>query len=165
MDTNRFTKQQFDLTDYNNKLAHKNGRRIIEPVEGFDVRAMVDTKGRYYLYFWTTCPGTLPDIHKLDSLSQKGEKVMIISLRNNYELIDMILSKTHFSQYPFYTIEADRYTNILLIRKIKFIKEACATCYNQYKDDLAVADYVLVDSGVITPIMFNEKSGVNVLSQ
>ncbi len=165
MDTGRFIRQRFDLSDFTNKVAFRNRKRIIVPVEGSDVRAMVNTNGRYYLYFWNPgCPATRSEIHKMDSIAQKGESVMIISLRSNYEVIDTILGKKHFSQYPWYTLEADRYTSKLVVRKIRFIKEACPTCYEQYKDDLAVADYLLLENGTTKPVMYNDSGGINIFN-
>lgn len=161
MDTNRFTKQSFDLLDYTHKVAYNNKKKIIEPIEGTDVQLLANTKGRYYLYFWNAgCPGSLSDIHKLDSLSGTGINILIIYLRKNYKAIGHTLGKTHFSQYPYYTIEADKYTNIIAFRQINFIKDACATCYKQYKDDLLAASYILVENGTIRPVFYQDSLNV-----
>ena len=164
IDTTIYCKQQFNVADYDNKVAFNGKKRIIEPIEGADVQKLVNTKGTYYLYFWNqVCPHTLNDIHKLDSLSLKGANILIVCLRKNYVAIDKVLGKTNFAQYPYYTIEADRYTNMLIRKKIKFSKEACETCYDVYKDDLAVADYLMITNGKIQPVLYNESP--NILKQ
>lgn len=166
IDTNRFIKLPFSLSDYSNKVAYKNGKRIIETIEGADLSIIANTKGRYYVYFWNpVCPDTRVDIHKMDSLSKKGENVIIISLRSNYDIISNKLAKTAFAQYSCYVLEAKRYTDVLLIRKIRFTKEACESCYVKYKDDLAVADYLLMENGNITPIMYNDTTNTNILKK
>ena len=161
LDTGRFTKQPFNLSDYTNKVAYKNNKRIIVPLKGGDISALVNTKGRYYLYFWNAgCGGTTDEIHKLDSISKHGGQVFIISMRSSYDVIDRILSTTAFSQYPYYTIEDKKYSNKLLMRKIRFIKEACESCYEQYKDELAFADYILIENGTFKVIMSSSETNM-----
>gem|GEM_PF-2680351 len=164
IDTNSFIKLPFNLNDYCNKVAYKNGKRVIETIEGTDLSTIANTKGRYYVYFWNpVCPAARIDIHKMDSLSKKGENVIMISMRSNYDIISNKLDKTSFAQYPCYVLEAEKYTDLLLVRKIRFTKEACESCYEQYKDDLAVADYLLVENGSITPIMYNDTTNSSIL--
>lgn len=161
LDTSRFTKQPFNLSDYTNKVAYRNNKRIIVPLKGMDISALVNKKGRYYLYFWNAgCRGTSDDIHNLDSISKNGGQVFIISMRSSYNVIDRILSTTAFSQYPYYIIEDKKYSNKLLTRKIRFIKEICNSCYEQYRDDLAVADYILIENRNVTVVMYSSETSM-----
>ncbi|MBN9485234.1 MAG: hypothetical protein J0H46_17910 [Bacteroidetes bacterium] len=155
-DTSKFIVRPFNLSDFENKIAHRDNRRIIEPITGSDIRSIINIKGKYYLYFWNPiCRGTSPDLHKLDSISRLGISIMIVSLRRDYDQMDKLLRHTSFSAYPYYTIENDR-TQILLVRKINFIREACNTCYERYKDDLAVADYLSFGDSTTRVLFFPE---------
>lgn len=155
-DTSKFIVRPFNLSDFENRIAHRDNRRIIEPITGSDIRSIINIKGKYYLYFWNPiCRGTLPDLRKLDSISKLAVPIMIVSLRRDYEQMDRLLRNTIFAAYPYYTIEDDR-TQILLVRKINFIREACNTCYERYKDDLAVADYLSFGDSTIKVLFFPE---------
>lgn len=153
-DSTKFTKLAFNLSDYTGKVAYRDSKRIVSPLTGSDIKTLLNTKKRYLLYFWNPgCPGSRSEIYHLDSISKRGERVFIISMQRNYALIDRILSKTDFSQYPYYTIEEEKYTNTLLLRKIGLIRDACDSCYDQYKDDLAIAEYLLLESGRVKVVM------------
>lgn len=159
LDTSKFVKQDFLISDYTNKIAKRNGKKIIVPIEGKDISSFLPLQQRCYVYFWNpVCVGTLPDIRKFDSLSKAGENVVIVSLRKDYTTIDKALHKTSFSQYPYYVIEDEKYTRGLLVRKIMFSKDACPSCYTQYRDDLAIADYLLIENGTIKPVLYNAGS-------
>jgi hypothetical protein len=130
---------------------------MIEPMEGADLLKLAKLQRRYYVYFFDpVCPGSAAPVRKLDSLAKTGENVVIVSLRNNYEAIHATLRKTAFSQYPYYTIENKKYPTVLLQRQIKFIKDACEECYSEYKDEVAGADYMLIENGTIRPLFYND---------
>lgn len=164
IDTNKFTRHAFRLSDYEDKNSHHNGKRIVVPTLGTDLTALVNTNDKYIVFFLDPrCPSSIPDMHKLDSLSKTGYQIVIVSLRSDYGMIDRRLAKTNFSQYPYYTIEDEKYTNILLRKKIEFIKELCSSCYEQYKDDLTFAEYLLIENGKVIVLFDNSEN--NILKQ
>lgn len=164
IDTTKFTRQAFKLSDYLEKNSHHSGKRIVVPTLGTDLTALVNSNDKYIVYFLDPrCPSSIPDVHKLDSLSKTGLRIVIVSLRSDYSMVDRRLAKTNFSQYPYYTIEDKKYTNILMRREIEFIKELCNTCYEEHKDFLAFTDYLLIENGKVTVVFDN--SEYNILKQ
>lgn len=160
-DANRFEKRTFEIVDYKSKMGFHGWRKIVVLIEGKDLKQLVSTNERYYVYFWNSaCPGTQVNIRKLDSMSKKGMNILVVSLRANYNTIDYELKGTQFSKYPYYTIEAERYSNLLIRRQVDFIREACKSCYDDYKDDLGMADYLLIENGTIRPVWFNDRQNV-----
>ncbi len=154
LDTSRYERRPFLLGDIASKTLHINGKKIIEPIVGDDISQMIKTRGRYLLYFWNPgCPATLPEIHKMDSISKTGENVIIISIAKKYDVIESTLSKTSFAKYPIYSIENSSYSNILLVRKAAFIKEACSQCYATYRDELIFTNYLMIENGTVTAIL------------
>lgn len=161
IDTTKFTRQAFKLSDYHDKNSHHNAKRIVVPTLGTDLTALVNTNDKYIVYFLDPrCPSSIPYVHKLDSLSKTGYQIVIVSVRSDYGMIDRRLSKTNLSQYPYYTIEDEKYTNILLRKKIEFIKELCSSCYQQYKDDLTFADYLLIENGKVMVIYHTAENNI-----
>lgn len=164
LDTTKYIRLPFNVADHTNRTTHKNGKRIVEIISASDVHTLAASKKRYLIYFWNpACLHTLNSIHILDSCLQKGENVLVVSLRNTPDIMDSRLQKTTFSQYPLLIVNSENYSKRLPVRKIRFIREACENCYQQHKDDLAVADYLLLKYGAITPIMYN--NGESVLSR
>ena len=146
LDTSLFTWQQFQLSHYTEKQGKLNNKRIITPLYGSDLKKL-PAKGKYYIYFWNpTCVAGTVHMKILDSLSKQGENVIILSLRNEYELLNRKLSRTSFAQYPICIISGERSSNILLQRQVNFVKEGCSYCYEQYKDDLIFAQYLVVEN-------------------
>ncbi len=165
IDTSRFVRQPFNVADYTDNVAMIGSKHIVEPLEGPDVKALAHTEGTYYLFFCNpTCPGMGPKIHRLDSLAKTGKQILVVSYRRDYAAIHRLLHKTSFEQYPYYTIEAEKYTTTLIIRQMRIIQDACEPCYAQYRDDLLGTVLLLLESGNIAPIMFNDKSDKNILN-
>lgn len=159
LDTSRFVRKPFQYP----ASPMQDGKRVVMPVTGEDLGSLITAQDRYYLYFWDpTCKGALLEAYKFDSLSRQGLKVLIISLRKTYEAIDRNLSKTTFFQQPYYVIEDGRYSETLLLKKIRFMKDLCNDCYERYKDDLAVADYIVIGKGSVDVVMYNDEDN-NVL--
>ena len=151
MDTSRFVQQPFVLSDYNNKIGYRKGKKVVEGLSGNDLQTFAATNGRYIVYILNPqCMGSMQEISKLDSLSRNGVNVVIVSMRNNYRAIDHALGKTTFAAYPYYTILNRKYTSILLEREKGFKSDACKNCYQGA--DMAAANYLLIDSGKISPI-------------
>ena len=129
-------------------------------MSGKDVSKMMEKVGRFYIYFSNpVCPGTVSPVH----LAGKGENIMIISMRTDFDAIDRLLGKTRFGQHPYYAIAGEDYSDLLLRRKIMFIKDACATCYELYMDDVNWVDLLLLKNGIITPVFYNDTTGINIL--
>ncbi len=161
LDTNKYILLPFDAADHTNKTTHKNGKRVVELISPSDIRILAASKKRYLIYFWNpACSHTLNSIRVLDSCAQKGENVIVVSLRNTPDIMDSRLQKTVFLQYPLFIVNSENYSTRLPVRKIRFIRESCESCYKQHKDDLAVADYLLLDDGAITPIMYSNTANV-----
>jgi hypothetical protein len=149
-DTSKFARLPFNLTDYTERRAHHNNKRVIVPLRAADMRILEATKDEYCLYFWNaTCSGTAPAIHKMDSLSKSGKNVLIVSLREDCDVIDNVLSQTNFAQYPYYVLESRNYSKVLLLRQRDFIREACSTCYEKYKDEVIFTNYFIVQNGTM----------------
>ncbi len=165
MDMGRYIKMQFDLAAHTHKQAYLNGKRVVAVVDGQDLRSMSKSGAGYYVYFWNPyCPQTRKDIQRLDSLCSKGANVVVLSLRNDLDVISKRLEQTSFGRYPIYVVAEKYSTKELLMRKLRLIKEACAGCYEQYRDDLAVADYLLIENETILPVFYNDKDRVNILA-
>ena len=164
IDTSRFVRQSFSVSNYSGKVATMGKKHIVEPLEGTDVKALAKTGGAYYLFFCNpTCPGMGRKIRRLDSLAKTGVHILIVNYRRDYGAIDRLLHRTSFGQYPYYTIEAEKYTNVLLVRQMKLIQDACEFCYAQYRDDVGAAELLLLENGNIVPIMYNDNTDKNIL--
>jgi hypothetical protein len=149
-DTARFVLFPFSLVHYMDKFGYVNGKKIIVPVKGTDISNLALKKGRFYIHFWNPgCSANYKDIPWYDSLQKAGEQVILISLRRDYSAIDRILSKTSFSQFPYYTIEDEKYSDKLLVRQSRFIQEACKPCYAEYKDEVIWTKYLLIENSNI----------------
>lgn len=154
MDTSRYVIRPFDVEAFSNKISRKGGKKIIEILYAADLKKLAQHGGRYRLYFWNpTCVQTQKTIRYLDSLARTGEQVMIVSLRRDYDVIDHKLGKTVFSNYPYYLIDGMDESKVLTVRHIRFIRKACEDCYRQHRDNLAVADYLIVENGTVVPVL------------
>lgn len=161
LNTNKYIVLPFNAADHTKRTTHKNEKRAVEIISASDVRILTASKKRYLIYFWNpVCSHTLNNIHKLDSCARNGENVLVVSLRNTPDIMDSRLQKTKFSQYPLLLINSENYSKRITVRKISFIRDACESCYVQHKDDLAVADYLLLENGKITPIMYSNAANV-----
>jgi hypothetical protein len=157
LDTSRFIKRPFDITDYVNKKGFDNGKKVIEPIEGVQLQQLANTNDRYILFFCYPCPANRARIRKLDSLN---ENVLLVWLTTGHNIIDSTCRKTRFSQYPYYTVDAKKNSKILLERKIRFTKEACPQCYEQYQDEVMFAEYLVVENGAIRMVTENDSANI-----
>jgi hypothetical protein len=154
IDTGRYVIRPFDSEAFSKKVSRKDGKKIIEILEAADVKKLAEQGARFRLYFWNpTCVQTHKTIRYLDSLARTGEQVMIVSLRRDYDVIDRKLGKTAFSNYPYYLIGGMDESKVLTVRHIRFIRKACEDCYRQHRDNLAVADYLIVENGKVVPVL------------
>jgi hypothetical protein len=161
-DTSRFAIEQFNQ-DHFYTPAFNNKKHLVVPLSGEDISELARTGVRCFFYLWNQgCPQTAADVLKLDNLAKQGEKVLVISWRHDIGRTDNVLKKTYFSEQPYYVIGED-YSDYLLKRKIDFYREACPSCYDQYRDDLAVADLLLVENGKVNIIMYYDSSDLNLL--
>lgn len=160
-DTNKYALRPFHVADYSGKRSHRTGKRLVEIIDAPAIHELSKSKEHYLVYFWNpTCPGTAKEIRTLDSLSKNGAHIIVASLRNAFDAMESRLSKTSFSQYPLFVIESREYPKGLLRRKIGFIKDCCEGCYIQFRDDLAVADYLSIERHAIQPILFTTPTNV-----
>ena len=160
-DTNKYHLQHFSYANYENKSGFAGAKKLVETISGSDIDDLKTRNGKYYLVFWNPkCPASSSIIRKCDSLLKTGEKILLVSLRNDYELIDRRLKSRQFNSYPYYTIGNTYDSKVMLRRKIIFIKQCCMACYESYRDDVAVADYLLVENGTVRSILYNDTSNI-----
>lgn len=159
-DTLRYIKQRFSEADFTNKSSYRDGKKLVEVISGEDILRLAATGGRYIIYFWNPCPATTQNIRRLENLSKAGTNVIIVSLRNDLQLIDDNLKQTHFSRYPYFLCDAGNTSTIVLIRKRDIIKKACASCYEKYKDDIVLTDYLLLEQRRIIPVWHNNEMSI-----
>jgi hypothetical protein len=153
-DTSIFIKKPFELIGYSNKTGFYKNKRIITAIEGDDVEQFAGTGGKYYIYFYNpTCASACESIKKLEEKFNDKENVILISYREEYDAIDNRLTWTKFAQYPYYVLANKKRANILLLKQRDFIKEACSNCYDKYKDEVAFAEYFIIQNGTIEPVM------------
>lgn len=153
IDTVSYYRQNFNYSNYTQQISTINKKRLVETLEGKDLIMLAQKGNQYYIYFWNaTCNGTTDDVKKFDSLAKTGMNVIIASLIRDYELVNHKLENTNFSKYPIYSVEEQRYSNILLQRKARIIKEACPECYDKYKDSIAGVQYLHINDGRINPV-------------
>lgn len=154
-DTTRFVKQQFVVSNYTDKVAFNKNKRIITTIEGNDLKQLAATGKQYHIYFYNpTCQGTCESIKHVETKFSDQENVILISLREDIDAMDNMLAQTRFGKYPYYVLESKTYSKGLILKQRNFIKDACSTCYDKYKDEVAFAEYVLIQNGTIEPVMF-----------
>lgn len=152
MDTNLFTQVPFTIDNYLRKVARKNNKKTVTAITGKQLQTFLQTNKQYIVYFLNpSCSGPRAKINQLDSLAKVGSQVIVISMRNDCNAIDNMLRSTTFSNYPYYTIQSR--SKILLDKQRDFTRDACKNCYIQYKDRVIMANYLLIDSGVIKVVM------------
>ncbi len=153
IDTVSYYRQNFNYSNYTQQISTINKKRLVETLDGEDLIMLANKGDEYYIYFWiATCSHTSSDIMTLDSLAKTGMNVIIASLVRDYELANYKLENTIFSKYPIYSVEEQRYSNILLERKARIIKEACPECYDKYKDSIAGIQYLHIKDSRINPV-------------
>ncbi|MBE2290758.1 MAG: hypothetical protein IAE95_14485 [Chitinophagaceae bacterium] len=164
IDTGKYLLLPFSAADRSNRLTHKNGKRVVQMIRPSDVVHLAESKESYIIYLWDSkCPATQKKIHTLDSICGSGVNVIVASMRYSCEAMDVRLRNTNFSRHPLYIIAPETRSGRLLVRKVSFLKQCCPTCYDKYKDDLALADYLYLANGTVTAVMYTDKG--NVLSR
>jgi hypothetical protein len=160
-DTNKYHLQRFSYANYENKNGFVLAKKLVEVIGSSDIEDLRTRNGKYYLVFWDPqCPKSSSIIRKCDSLLKTGEQILLVSLRNDCELIDRRLKSSLFNSYPYYTIGNSFDSKVMLRRKISFIKQCCIECYESYRDDVAVADYLLVENGAVKSVLYNDTSNI-----
>lgn len=161
IDTTKYIRKAFKIEDYQGKTAYTDSKRIVVPLTGKDMKALAATGETYYAVPYNpTCPASIRYIEIMDSLSKVGYNILPIGYRRDYEAINRRLGHTNFAAYPYYTIEDERYTDILVIRELKFFKEANPEYYRKYRDDLLGVSYLLIENGTITPVFYNDEQNI-----
>lgn len=159
IDTLKYAIKKFSIQDFVNKRSFIDGKRIIVPVAGLEVKKISEKIGRLYVYFWNSgCSGTNDEILMLDSMSQSGIPILILALRHNYDVIDAELEKTYFRNYPYYVVKSN--TNYLADRQIAFIKDLCIECYKKDADEVMFASYLLIDKGQTEVLFMNSENNI-----
>ncbi len=161
IDTNKYHLQHFSYANFENKSGFAGAKKLVEIISGSDIDDLKTRSGKYCLVFWDPqCPKSTSTIRKCDSLLKTGEKILLVSLMNDYELIDRRLKSRLFNAYPYYAIGNTYDSKVMLRRKIIFIKQCCPDCYKSNRDDLAVADYLLIENGNIQTILYNHPNNI-----
>jgi hypothetical protein len=157
----KFIIQKFDVTHFANRVGSIGSRKLIESIDGKDIATLAKSSNRYYILIWNPgCSGDFYNVKKFDNLARPGSNVLVGSLRTDYDMIDRQLRNMFFSEYPYYVIDAKKYSNVLIRRHLMFVGDACEGAREKYRDDLAVVDYLLVENGVITPVFYNDPNNV-----
>lgn len=161
IDTGKYLLLPFSAADHSNRLTHKNGKRMVQMIRPSDVVQFAESKESHIVYLWDSrCPATQKQIRTLDSLCYNGVNVIVASMRYSCSDMDVRLRNTNFSRYPLFIIAPETRSARLLVRKVSFVKKCCAACYDKYKDDLAVADYLYLTNGTVTAVMYTDKRNV-----
>lgn len=149
----RFVKKQFDVNDFINNKGIENGKHVIVPIEGKNLLSNQSLEGTQIFFYYPHCAASYAVVKKADSVAGTGTKVMLIATTSEYDKIDKLLKNTAFYKQPYYVIENKKYSNIVIRKRVNFIKEMCASCYEKYKDELDFADHILIDKNAIEIIM------------
>lgn len=149
----RFVKKQFDVIAFINNKGIENGKHVIVPIEGKDLLSNQSLEGTQIFFYYPHCAASYAVVKKADSVAGTGTKVMLIATTSEYDKIDKLLKNTAFYKQPYYVIENKKYSNIVIRKRVNFIKEMCASCYEKYKDELDFADHILIDKNAIEIIM------------
>ena len=75
--------------------------------------------------------------------------MIVVSLYNDYRAIDNVLRPTSFAGMPYYIIENESDTRVVLDRQRDLIKSAFPECYKSYKDGIINAEYYIIADGTI----------------
>lgn len=149
----RFVKKQFDANAFLKNEGTENGKHVIVPLEGKDLLNNQSLEGTQVFLYYPHCPASSAAVKKADSAAGKGIRVMLIATTSEYERIDALLKNTTFNKQPYYVIENKKYSNIVIRKRVNFIREMCEPCYEKYKDELDVADHILIGKDAIEIIM------------
>lgn len=161
MDTSRFVRRPFSVSDYINKQPVYNGKRVVVPIRGYDLKEFKGIEGKHYVYMINpTCPGSIEPLRKLDSMSKNGHNILIVSSRMEYDLLHKRYDKTSFRNYPIYVMEADDYTQYLLWRDIGFAMEACPECYKALPNKQLRPALILIDNGIVSYIKYDSEEDI-----
>lgn len=156
LDTSTYKVVDFDLANYSSLAKDKDGKKIVVPISGSDLIELAKAEHTCKVFFWNpSCPVGDRLVSKTDSLNKKGERVLLISLRTNCDLMIQKLSNTTLAKYPLYIIEEKENEVFLAKKQINFIKEAWPSLYSKYKDDVLSIKYLLIRDGEIEPVWFN----------
>lgn len=154
-DTARFIKQPFAINNYTDKIALAKDKRIVTAIEGNDLKELAATGKQYYVYFYNPfCGGTYESIKHIETKHNKEENVILISLGEDVAMMNKKLAQTRFGEYPYYVLETKHYSKGLISKQRNFIKDACSSCYDKYKDEVIFANYLLIQNGIIEVVMF-----------
>ncbi len=160
-DTNKYHLQRFSYANYENKNGFVGSKKLVEVITRSDIDDLKTRNSKYYLVFWNPqCPKSSSVIRRCDSLLRTGESIILVSLRNDCELINRRLKSSLINSYPYYTIGSSFDSKVMLRRQISFIKDCCPDCYKSYRDDVAVADYLLIENGNIQSILYNDEDNM-----
>ncbi|MEO6832113.1 MAG: hypothetical protein ABI169_07920 [Chitinophagaceae bacterium] len=163
LDTGQFHVQTFNYQNFLQKVAYLNGKRIVEMIAPKNLVALSATDKTLYIYLYLpNCSATKPHIRRLDSLARKGMNILVISLSKS-DGIEKLLKKTSFSQYPYYIINPQKSSLEPILTEINFIREACASCYEEYKDELIDVDYLVLEKSMIRVVRYDAPKGQNIL--
>jgi len=158
LDTSKYITQKFSRSNFKNKIVKQNNKKIFELITSADIASLKLEEDDIYIVFWNPqCPASIKEIRLSDSIIKAGENVILLSLFNNYDLIDKRLTRHMMYNCPYY-IMANNNESTVLKAKIKFIKESCEHCYQKYKDEVATIDYLLIQKGHIEGKMINNRT-------
>lgn len=149
----QFVKKQFDVNDFVKNEGIENDKHVIVPLEGKDLLNNQSLEGTQVFFYFPHCPASYAIIKKADSIAAKGIKVILIATTSQYGIIDNLLKNTAFYKQPYYVIENKKYSNIIIRKRVNFIREMCGPCYEKYKDELDFADHVLIERNRVEIIM------------
>lgn len=149
----RFFKKQFDANAFLKNEGIEKGKHVIVPLEGKDLLNNQSLEGTQVFFYYPHCQASAAVVKKADSIARTGIKVMLIATTSEYERIDALLKNTIFYKPPYYVIENKKYSNIVICKRVNFIRDMCEPCYEKYKDELDVADHILIGKDAIEIIM------------
>lgn len=153
LDSTRLVLQSFNLSNFVNQVSRNGDRHLVERVTGTDIVKLMENGKTLDVYFFN--PGCITDhakIKLIDSLVQKGQPILAISISNDFPRLEKLLSRTSLSRWPYYVSSVQPNTRILIKRQSHFIKEACPTCYDKFKDDLFYIDHLRIDNGSLNVV-------------
>lgn len=149
----QFVKKQFDVNAFVRNEGIENGKHIIVPIEGKDLLNNQSLEGTLVFFYYPHCPASAAVVKKADSIAGKGIKVMLIATTSQYGKIDNLLKNTAFYRQPYHVIENKKYSNIVIRKRVNFIREMCEPCYEKYRDELDFSDHILIQRNAVEIIM------------
>lgn len=149
----QFVKKQFDVNDFVKNEGNENEKHVIVPIEAKDLLNNQSLEGTQVFFYFPHCPASATAIKKADSVAGMGIRVMLIATTSEYDKINRLLKNTAFYKQPYYVIENKKYSNIIIRKRVNFIREMCEPCYEKYKDELDFADHILIERNRVQIIM------------